>query len=139
MHRLLILTVLFVGGCGKSIENAAETSIVTSSHSNGESQHVVDAVAAKSESVVGTYEQILGEDTATDSTLVLKPDGVALWFGEGVLCFEKRWSISDVGEVVVGGDRYKLTSNGDLVCRDRVWGTIELKRVNDINPPSEIK
>lgn len=133
MHRFLILTVLFVGGCGKSIENTAETS----SRSNAESQHLVDTVAATPESVVGAYEGI-GEFVA-NSTWVLKPNGAANMLFEGELLLRRRWSISDTGEVVVDGDRYKLTSNGDLVCDDMALGIIEYKRVKDTESTSETK
>jgi len=139
MHRFLILTVLFVGGCGKSIENTAETSAVTSSRSNAESQHLVDTIAATPESVVGTYrwnDQDYGG--ASNLTWVFKPGGTFIVTDEEGGAYKKRWSISDAGEVVADGDKYKLTSSGDLIRRDRIWGMIELKRVNDINSPSEI-
>ncbi len=92
-------------------------------------------VAATPESIVGTYDGI-GEFVA-NSTWVLKPNGAANMLFEGEFLFKRRWSISDTGEVVVDGDRYKLTSKGDLVCDDMALEIIGYKRVKDIESTSE--
>ena len=96
----------------------------------------MDTVAATPESVVGAYEGI-GEFVA-NSTWVLKPNGAANMLFEGELLLRRRWSISDTGEVVVDGDRYKLTSNGDLIGT-ALGEIIEYKRVKDIESTSETK
>ena len=136
MHRFLILIILFAAGCGRSLENTAETKAVTSSRSNADLQHLMDAVAATPESVVGAYEGI-GEFVA-NSTWVLKSNGAANMLFQGELTFRRRWSISDTGEVVVDGARYKLTSNGDLIGT-ALGEIIEYKRVKDIESTSETK
>ncbi len=95
----------------------------------------MDTVAATPESIVGTYDGI-GEFVA-NSTWVLKPNGAENMLFEGEFLFRRRWSISDTGEVVVDGDRYKLTSKGDLVCDDMALEIIGYKRVKDIESTSE--
>ena len=133
---ITIVIGLLVGGCGKSKENTGETKSAGKEETGPLSN--IDTIAATPESVVGTYEGT--GSFVTNSTWVLKPSGVANMYIDGELHFVRRWSISDAGEVVVDGDRYKVTSNGDLLCHDRMLETIfEYKRVKDTKPTSEKK
>ena len=130
-----ILIGLLVVGCGKQ-DNTGETKSAGKVEAGPFSN--IDTIAATPESVVGTYEGT--GSFVTNSTWVLKPNGVANMYIDGELHFMRRWSISDAGEVIVDGDRYKVTSNGDLLCHDRMLETIfEYKRVKDTKPTSEKK